>query len=131
MGGLDRRQFEALLGEAVAPGVHAVFLPKLGIDVYLRTEIGQADMVRIGAYASGGDADDVEARGILATVRYLVCDEDGKALIRSITEASRFIDRLPPEDFIELGRAVEEINAGAASVDVEEGKEPSSPSPGS
>lgn len=121
-----RSAIEALLARAVAPDVPDVdgliHLPSLDIRVSL-CKPGQADQFRMGAWVkSGGPAEELEFRGLLAGIRFCLVDEDGARLLRSYDEAMTFVDVVDPEDLVKIGEALSKINAGDVAEDVEAGK---------
>lgn len=128
---IDRTRIEELLAGAVTPQVTAVDLPKLGEKVFLRSELPQSALVRIGVFASSGDDDDRDASAIIATLRFALVDEDGKTLLHSFAEAQRFVDVLAIEDLDVIARAVAEYSGPGAVEDVDSGKVPSVPAPSS
>lgn len=122
---LDRAKIEELLAGSTTPSVEPIDLPKSGLRLYVRKELPQSDLVRIGTYVATGDEDDQEARGIMACLRYALVSEDGQALLKNYGEAAGLVDALDQADFLALAGAMGKLHPVAVE-DVPSGKAPSS-----
>lgn len=105
-----RAKVAALAGSAHVAETTPVDLPVLGITVHLRS-INRTEAMKVGTYAMGGDVDDIEGRGFVGVLRWMLVDDKGRHLIESYTGAANFVANLDEDDFKELFVVVGELNA--------------------
>lgn len=120
----DLDPVRAKIAELVAGGVVEdlvpVDLPRLEVTVHLR-RIGRTEVLKMGAYAAADDPEDMQGRGIVGILRWMLVDDKGRTYLDSYEASARFLSNLHDEDFQVLFEAVSDLRPDGLDDEDDEG----------